>query len=135
MARYEHIKIFQLSYEIALKTYKISANFKKEYKYTLGEKLKLICHEMLDLIIEANSSVNKTDSLSKLNFKIESLKVYYRIGHDLKLISPGLLGEMNKHFKEISQQIRAWQKWAKQNNRSTSARVPVGQVSRGACNK
>jgi hypothetical protein len=126
MARYEHIRIFQLSYDITVKTYKITANFKKEYKYTLGEKLKLLCHEMLDLIVEANSSKDKKELLEKLNFKMESLRIYFRVASDLKLIGAGLLGEMNKLFNEVGQQVAGWQKWAEQNVQSTPARVLGG---------
>lgn len=123
MARYEHVRIFQLSYEITMRTYKITSNFKKEYKYTLGEKLKLLCHEILDLIVEANSNKDKKELLLKLNFKMESLRIYFRVAGDLKLISFGLIGEMNRLFNEIGQQVAGWQKWAEQNAKSTPARV------------
>ena len=55
MARHEHIPIFQKTYALVLVVYKATENFKKSYKYTLGEKLKITVHELLDLIMKANS--------------------------------------------------------------------------------
>lgn len=40
MPRYEHIRIFQCAYMLVLDIYKTTKNFSREYKYTLGEKLK-----------------------------------------------------------------------------------------------
>ena len=38
--RYEHTQIFQKIYQLVLTVYKVVSNFKREYKYSLGEKLK-----------------------------------------------------------------------------------------------
>ena len=59
MARYEHLKIFQCAYLLVLEIYKITKNFDREFKYTLGEKLKSSSHDLLDVIRKANSLPNK----------------------------------------------------------------------------
>ena len=40
MSRYEHIRIFQCAYMLTIEIYKTAGNFNREFKYTLGEKLK-----------------------------------------------------------------------------------------------
>ena len=40
MARYQHLPIYKMTYELLLKVMNITKNFPKEFKYTLGEKLK-----------------------------------------------------------------------------------------------
>jgi four helix bundle protein len=116
MARYEHIAIFQSAYILTLEIYRSVSNFKKEHKYTLGEKLKLICHGMLDLIMIANSEKNKNEYLRKLEYKTETLRIYLRLAFDLKIISAGYLEKTNKQLEEIKKQIGGWQKWASGSN-------------------
>ena len=128
MARYEHVRVFQLSYNLTLKIYKISSNFKKEHKYILGEKLILISHKILDFIVEANSLEKKSDVLRRLNLELESLRIYIRIAMDLKLISFGFFEDINKNMLEIGQQIGAWQKWSLKNEQTNTARVSSSQA-------
>ena len=113
MARYDHIIIFQKTYVLTVNIYKATGNFKKEYKYTLGEKLKLLCSELLDLIVVVNSAENKLEPLEKLNNKLETLRIHLRLAFDLKAISRGQLGELNRQIEEIGKQIGGWQRWAK----------------------
>ena len=112
MARYDHISIFQKTYVLTVNVYKATGNFKKEYKYTLGEKLKLLCSELLDLIVVVNAAEDKLKSLEKLNNRLETLRIHLRLAFDLKAISRGQLGELNRQIEEIGRQIGGWQKWA-----------------------
>ena len=115
MAKYEHIPIFQKTYILTVSIYKASSNFKREHKYTLGEKLKLVCNDLLDLIIIVNGAENKLESLKKLDNKLETLRIHLRLAFDLRVISGGLLGEFNKHIEEIGRQIGGWQRWVANN--------------------
>ena len=110
--RYVHTKIFQSVYILTLNIYKTTGNFKREYKYTLGKKLKMVCHDLLDLIIIVNAAENKLQSLEKLNNKLESLRIHLRLAFDLKAVSRGQMGALNKQIEEIGKQIGGWQKWA-----------------------
>jgi hypothetical protein len=113
MARYEHIRIFQCAYMLTLEIYKTTKNYSKEYKYTLGEKLKISAHELLDLIMKTNSlpDKEKTRYFPLIDFKKENLRVYLRISFDLKLISGGRLKDLNEKIEEIGKQLGGWQKW------------------------
>ena len=44
MSKYSDTPIFQKTYMLTINIYKMVSNFKKEHKYTLGEKLKNISH-------------------------------------------------------------------------------------------
>lgn len=81
---------------------------------------------MLDIIIAANASKNKFDLLNKLNSQLEKIKIQLRLACDLKVISPGLLGSLNKRIEEIGKQLGGWRKWAEnQFCPSIPARVSV----------
>lgn len=115
MAKYDHTPIFQKSYILTVHIYRASSNFKREYKYTLGEKLKNLCNEMLDLVVEANSAKDKPQFIEKLDKKLETLRIHLRLAFDLKAISSGQLEVLNKQINEIGRQIGGWQKWAMKN--------------------
>lgn len=110
--RYDHLSIFQATYILTLDVYKATGNFKKEYKYTLGEKLKLLSDDLLDLIILANSQKDKRETIRRLDHALEILRIHLRLAYDLKSISAGLLGEFNKQLESIGKQIGGWQGWA-----------------------
>ena len=86
--------------------------------------MKLICHEMLDLIMEANSEKNKNPLLNKLEYKTETLRIHLRLAYDLKIISAGYLEKSNKQLEEIKKQVGGWSRWA--------ASRPMGQAKTGS---
>ena len=48
MAQYEHLPVLKKSYDLLLTIYQSVGMFGKEFKYTIGEKLK---NEALELIV------------------------------------------------------------------------------------
>lgn len=54
MARYSHLPIFQQAYDLTIVIYHYTAKFQREYKYTLGAKLKETIIEFLDWVIRAH---------------------------------------------------------------------------------
>ena len=40
MAQYQHLPIYKLTYDILLRIMQVTKDFPREYKYTLGQKLK-----------------------------------------------------------------------------------------------
>ena len=50
MSLYDELPVFKASYDLLLDIFQFTANFKREYKYTVGEKL--ILTEQLHLSIE-----------------------------------------------------------------------------------
>ncbi len=121
MARYDHLPIFQLAYKMCLNTYKIAKNFKREYKYTLGEKLKSNSHKIIDFVVEANSLSNekKYRILNKLFLSVEKQKVYWRIACDLKVISIGLSEIIFGDVENLEKQSANWMSWVKHSERKT----------------
>ena len=113
MSRYEHIRIFQCAYMLTIEIYKTTKNFGKEFKFTLGEKLKNSAHEILDAIMRVNSMSDKEKQahFSEIDFKKENLRVYLRIACELKLVSPGRLGVLNEKIEELGKQLGGWSRW------------------------
>ncbi len=113
MARYNHLPVFQKSYDLNLDIYHTTHKFPREYKYTLGQKLKEISNELLDWIIMVNSQKNKLPYFPKIKLQTERLRIQIRIAYDLKIINNKRLEFLNRTLEEISKQIEGWEKWAK----------------------
>lgn len=122
MAQYQHIPVFQCAYILTIDLYKIVKNFNKDFKYTLGEKIKISAHELLDSVREINSfsDQEKLKYFSKIDFKKENLRIYLRLAYDLQVISAGQLKMTNEKIEEIGRQLGGWQKWLADKKNSAS---------------
>ncbi len=56
MAAYNELPVYKAAYDLLLEIFKFSANLKREYKFTLGEKLKNEVTDLLTNIYKANST-------------------------------------------------------------------------------
>jgi len=112
MARYNHLPVFQKGYDLTLEIYRTTHNFPREYKYTLGQKLKEISNELLDWIVITNSQKDKSPYFSKIKLQIERLRIQIRVSYDLKIINSKRLEFLNRMLEEISMQVCGWEKWS-----------------------
>ncbi len=53
MSLYDKLTVFKASYELLLNVFQFTANFKREYKYTAGEKLKNETLALITLVYRA----------------------------------------------------------------------------------
>ena len=65
MAQYEHLPVFKKNYDLLLAIYQSVRMFGKEFKYTIGEKLKNEALELIVCIYKANSRVEKSRIIGK----------------------------------------------------------------------
>lgn len=111
MSRYSHLPIFQKSYDLNLEIYRTTHNFPREYKYTLGQKLKEISAEILDWIIIINSQKNKGPYFFKIKTQIERLTIQIRVAYDMKIINSRRLEFLARILEDIATQLSGWEKW------------------------
>ncbi len=84
--------------------------FPKEYKYSLGDKIKNETIELISNIYKANLQKDKKDMLSIARENIELVRLYIRICKDLKVINIQKFIEINLLIESISKQLYAWMK-------------------------
>jgi hypothetical protein len=70
MALYNDLPVYKSTYDLLIVIYKFTKDFTKEYKYTIGEKLKLETMELLTLIYKANSKRDKNEKLSLRKYRV-----------------------------------------------------------------
>lgn len=113
MAQYNHLPIFQSAYRLTLEIHKTVPQFSREYKYTLGQKLKEIISDLLDLIVAANSKEDKTEILEEARAKLEQFRIHLRLACDLKILGLKRYESFNRTLEEISKQLSGWLEWSK----------------------
>lgn len=74
MAQYKHLPIYKVTYDLLHMITIKTKTFSKDFKYSLGDKIKNECIELVIFIYKANSSKNKNIFLEQ-NLK----KVWYEI--------------------------------------------------------
>ncbi|MDD3190782.1 MAG: four helix bundle protein [Candidatus Pacebacteria bacterium] len=112
MAQYNHLPIFQLGYKLTLEIYKTTQRFPREYKYSLGQRLKEISAEFLDYVVIANSLEDKMPAIKNAELRIERLKIHVRLAYDLKIISLGKYEEVFRSLEDLGKQLSGWKEWA-----------------------
>ena len=110
MAQYEHLPVFKKSYDLLLTIYQSVGMFGKEFKYTIGEKLKNEALELIVCIYKANSRVEKTGMIGQAMEHLELVRLYIRISKDLKQITLKKMIFLNEFIESISKQLTGWEK-------------------------
>jgi hypothetical protein len=112
MARYQHLPVFQDSYDLVIEIHKRVEKFPRVHRYSIGEKLKDISFNILDFIIRANSIEQKTDTLKEAELSVERLKVYVRLCYDLKIFSLKGFEYVARKIDTINRQVLKWKGWS-----------------------
>ena len=113
MALFTNLPVYKLGYDLLIEIYKRTKSFSREYKYTLGEKLKEESLEMLINIYKANKSrkENRLENIEQARKNVEVIRLLLRITKDLKIIGTKGFVFLNIKIEELSKQLTAWQKY------------------------
>jgi len=110
MARYDELPVYKASYDLLVEIFQFTKNFKKEFKYTVGESLKKETLELITLIYRANSRKDKFAVLQEARERIEVIRLFIRLLKDLRQISLKKFVFINKRVENVSKQLTGWQK-------------------------
>jgi hypothetical protein len=111
MARYQHLPIFKEAYDLNIEIHKRVDSFPRVHRYSMGERLKNLTMDFLDLMVQANSRIDKFKTLEKSEFILERLKIYIRTCFDLKILGCRGFEFLIKKIEEICRQLNKWKNW------------------------
>ena len=114
---YEELPVFRDVYELNLKLCDMTQNFRRDYKYTLGEDMRRDCLKMLRGIYKVNRARDKVLYFDEFLDDFELLRMEVRICGDLKQLSVSQQANIMEMMNRIGKQIRGWR------NSSLVARV------------
>lgn len=109
MAQYQHLPIYKTTYDLLVMVTRITANFPKAYKYSLGDKLRAEVVELVVFIFKANSS--RTDRTKNAGLFLERLQVVellLRLCKDLRLLAVKQFAEIVSLSDSLGRQAQGW---------------------------
>ena len=80
----------------------------RNQRYTLGERIENKLFLLLELLIEAQYSKERTVALKKANLEIEQTRYLFRLCYDLHLIDIKTYELSSTHLMDIGRQAGGW---------------------------
>jgi uncharacterized protein YbcC (UPF0753/DUF2309 family) len=113
MALFSELPVYKLGYDLLIAIYEKTSTFSREYKYTIGERLKNETLELLINIYKANKSKKETrvQFIECSRQHVEVVRLLLRIVKDLKVIGIKGFVALNVQVEELSKQLASWQKY------------------------
>jgi hypothetical protein len=66
MATYDNLPVYKAGYDMLVEIFRFTQNFSREYKYTLGERLKNETIDMITNIFRANTAQQKPPAAARV---------------------------------------------------------------------
>ena len=88
--------------------------FPKSQRFLLGERIETLLLDIMDLIIHAVYTRDKTSFLKEANLQIEKLRYLIRLVKDLKYLGIRRYEYVSKCLNEIGSEIGGWIKYQRQ---------------------
>ena len=111
MALYYNLPVYKESYDLLLQVYTAVAKTAREYKFTLGERLKNEVTDLLVFIYEASrTAINSEKNVfikQALN-SLEKVRLYTRLFKDLNVWGVTTQVAINLKIESISKQLTQW---------------------------
>ncbi len=89
------------------------SRFPKSQRYLLGDRLEVLSFQVLEFLLEATYSRNKSPLLQQANLGLEKTRYYVRLCRDLNLITFQRYEVISKMVNEIGVQLGGWMKQQK----------------------
>lgn len=111
MALYNNLPVYKTSYDLLLNLFKLSNNFSRDYKYTLGENIKKEVVDLISNIYFCNKKIDgRKEQIIQAQKNTETIRLYLRLLRDLKQINLKKFIVLNEQIESVSKQLTAWQK-------------------------
>ncbi|MCF7845315.1 MAG: four helix bundle protein [Candidatus Pacebacteria bacterium] len=113
MAKEIGLPVYKASYDLLLYSFQLIKNMPKDYKYTIGDKIK---NEMVDMIMNiyhANKEKDKElkkERIIKAKNSIEVIQLLFRLLHDLRQIGLKKFTQASVKIDCVSRQLSGWAK-------------------------
>jgi hypothetical protein len=91
----------------------LTKNFSREYKFTIGQRLKDETLDLMTNIYRANVKQRKSRTIQKARENIEVIRLLIRALKDLQEIGLKKFVRINVYIESVSRQLTGWQRSCK----------------------
>jgi hypothetical protein len=110
MAQYQHLPIYKQTYDVLLRTMTATKDFPREYKYTLGQKIKDELIELVVLIYRANSAADKERHIQMILERVQAIQLMMRLSHDMHILPRRHYAALSQMTDSLARQAQGWLK-------------------------
>lgn len=86
------------------------ANFPKDQRFLLADRIERVLLDILEMLIEAVYSRNKREVLIKVNLKLDVLRFMMRIAKDMKYVNVNSYDFFCQSAIEVGKMVGGWLK-------------------------
>jgi hypothetical protein len=104
------LPVYKDAYDLMLEIYQFSKQFHREYRFTLGERLKNEVLELLIRVYQAQTGNIREEHIVEARNHAETARLLLRITKDLRLIELKRFIRLNETIEDILRQLTGWLK-------------------------
>lgn len=109
MAKYKHLPIYKLTYDLLNAITKETRHFPKDFKYSLGTKIRDEAIELVVFIYKANANKeNRVDNVRMILERLQVIELLLRLSRDMQLLSISAFASLVILTDDISRQASGW---------------------------
>lgn len=112
MAIHTELAIYKVAYALFDAIIDLTKNMPREFKQSIGGKLRDECIEIVSLIFRANVSREKSEHLLSLIERIQVCELLLRLSRDKRIISTGQYAKTIELTSNIAKQANGWRRSA-----------------------
>lgn len=102
--------MYKAGYDLVLEVFKLGKDLQKEFKYTVGERMKTDALELMTLVFRANTRRDRNEVLQLARERCENIRLCFRLLHDLRQLPLKKLVAVNEKIELVARQLAGWQK-------------------------
>lgn len=113
MALYTALPVYKVAYDLLIEIFKRTGLFAREYKHTVGERLKNEALELITNIYKANKNQKekRLGHIAGAQENIETIRLLLRLTKDLGVIGNKPFIFLNGKVEDVSVQLAGWHKY------------------------
>jgi len=110
MSNYYHLPIYKEAYGLLIDLFRVVKSFDREYKHTVGERLKNECLDIMKNIYQASRAEkeHKLKYISEILDSVVHIKILLRVVKDLGVISLKKYTVVIEKTESLSKQATGW---------------------------
>jgi hypothetical protein len=109
MAQYKHLPIYKTTYELLEMVTKKTKDFPRDFKYSLGDKIRNECIELVIFIYKANTiRQQRKEHLQQIIERVQVIELMLRLAKDLRLFNVTVFSEIVLLTDSLARQAQGW---------------------------
>lgn len=110
MALHSQLPIYKVAYDLLSVATDVTRNMPRDYKTSIGGRIRDECVDLVVLIFRANTARNKVPHLEDLLERLQVAELLFRLSKDKRFISTGQYAQAIELTNSIGKQANGWRK-------------------------